>query len=684
MKLTLMLSLYLGWMVAGAAGEVAIGTPHDVDRLPNGNTLITDGGSATTQTGSRVIEVDQRGRLVAAWLLDLDWAHNADPTGSGRLILSDTHNDRVIEVDAAGTILWSSDDHAPFSDGSHLRYPNDANLLTSGSILITDRDNHRLVEIDRTGQVVWQFGVTGVPGADALHLNGPHNADRLANGNTIVADSNNHRILELDAAGSVVWEYKPSGAAALDWPRDADRLANGNTLITDSRNNRIVEVDPTGTVVWQLAGVVGVPYDADRLPSGTTLVSDSVPGRVIEVDATGAVLWQYPGTTATTYDVAWITNPSSGVDLYAEIHKPIDAGPQNQYPAFVFIPGGSGTGQIFRQDAESKAAEGFIAVLFDPDGRGLSTNSGSYTIEDYCGFIQQDGLHAVLRHVASLPEVDRNNIGILSSSYGITMASGLLARHQDDPPVRYLIDFEGPSDRSDTAKVNGGHVPVSPTNHAFWAEREALTFMPDLLVDYVRLQTEGDHNPSITDNHHAILLNNAATNGFFGGQGIALWTRVNRESDNGPNQTYSVPSPAAWLSDDLDVHARVLKTLALIERAVTPTLVAGGNLTPGGSADLSIALGAALGGLPYWFAVSTGNGPSLIPGVTTVYLDLDPLVKATLTQGVLDAAGGDAWSVPIPGHLTPPSTYFVQAVYTHPGAATGFSATTGAELTITR
>jgi len=429
--------------------------------------------------------------------------------------------------------------------------------------------------------------------------------------------------------------------------------------------------------VWELAGVVGLPYDADRLADGNTLVSDSDGSRVVEVDSSGSVVWEYPGTVATVYDEVWIHNPTSGVDLFTHVHKPADAGPDKRYPAFVFVPGGSGAGQHYHFEAEQKAAEGFVVVHFDPDGRGSSTNGGTYTVEDYCGYLQQDGLHAVLEYVAALPEVDYNNIGVLSGSYGITMASGALARYQDDPPVRYLIDNEGPADRNDTASVNGGHVPVDPSNNAFWAEREAATFMPDVLARYVRIQTEVDHNPNITDNHHAVMLNNAATHTAFGGSGISPWTRVNRDFENSPNQTYTIADPALWIPESQSGHSHVLDTLLLLECAAAPTMTVSGDLTPGGTAGFAIGLGEAMDGQPFRFAVSFGDGPTVIPGVTTIHLDIDRLVSMTLQQDVLDSSGSAVVSVPIPAGSGIINTYYAQAVYRHPGAATGYSATTG-------
>ena len=283
--------------------------PHDVDRLPNGHTMITDGGLGSIgpagdrldepATNHQVFEVDEAGQLAWRFAEGLDFAHNADRLAGGRVLISDTGHDRVLEIDSAGSTIWTTE-AITLSDGSHLRYPNDANWLSGNHILITDRDNHRVIEIDRNGTIIWQFGETGVSADDATHLDGPHNADRLETGNTLVADSNNNRILEIQPDGTLAWEYAPQGPAALTWPRDADRLANGNTLITDSRNNRIIEVTQAKDVVWRYGGL-GRPYDADRLPNHNTLISDCDRSRVIEVNPGGQIVWQYPPTQLPVY-----------------------------------------------------------------------------------------------------------------------------------------------------------------------------------------------------------------------------------------------------------------------------------------------------------------------------------------------------------------------------------------------
>jgi outer membrane protein assembly factor BamB len=392
---------------SGVLGDVYIPAGvHDVDLLPNGNLFITDGGRGWDPNAGGVFEIERDGNIVWSLAEGLNFAHNADQQPDRSAIISDTGNDRVIIVDLDGTIVWNTDD-VVLSDGSVLDYPNDANLLPSGNRLITDRNNHRVIEIEALGTIVWQFGETGVPGDGPTHLFGPHNADRLANGNTIICDSNNNRIIEVNPAGVIVWGY----AGSLDWPRDADRLSNGHTLINDSNNHRIVEVTFAGTIVWEYP-VEGLSYDADRIPSGNTLIS--VDDRIIEVQPDGEIVWSYPPDQT---DEVWVLNPTSGIELYCHIHRPVGFDSETTYPGVVLVPGGSGAGTSFDDGglAQDYANHGFIVMHFDPDGRGESTAGGTYTEEDYDGFLHQDGLHAVLQRLVGLPETDDCQIGVLSA-----------------------------------------------------------------------------------------------------------------------------------------------------------------------------------------------------------------------------------------------------------------------------
>jgi hypothetical protein len=264
--------------------------PLGVERLPNGNTLITDGGGAYyTMADAAILEVNPAGEIVWLYVGDMAFPHSAERLPNGDTLISDTGHDRVFRVNTTGDIVWTSDDWGggtgALSDGSHLHYPNDAELLDNGHLLITDRNNDRVIEVEETGQVVWSYD----------QLNRPHNGDRLADGNTLIANSEENVVIEVNPAGEIVWSYggpSASSRQALDWPRDADRLDNGHTLITDSRGNRVIEVDPDGQVVWSFADLA-LPYEADRLPDGNTLIADNSHRRVIEVNPLGEIVWSF-------------------------------------------------------------------------------------------------------------------------------------------------------------------------------------------------------------------------------------------------------------------------------------------------------------------------------------------------------------------------------------------------------
>ncbi|MFZ5909799.1 MAG: alpha/beta hydrolase family protein [Chloroflexota bacterium] len=245
-----------------------------------------------------------------------------------------------------------------------------------------------------------------------------------------------------------------------------------------------------------------------------------------------------------------VTNPASGVSLAVYVSKPADAG-DARLPTVVLVPGGSGDSSKFRTpqgEATLLAQAGYLVVAFDADGRGQSAGQ-----EDYNGFVHQDGLAAVVAFAASLPNADPQRIALVSYSYGITMASGALARHPD-LPVKFLIDWEGPANRDDTGGCDGaglGHLKqvAACTDEAFWAQREASTFIGQVRVPYQRIQSEEDHVQP--DNAHAILM---VDNAVAGG---VPWVRLN---DLPPNQTYDPANPPAMLPED---QSRSLPQLTL-------------------------------------------------------------------------------------------------------------------------
>ena len=266
---------------------------------------------------------------------------------------------------------------------------------------------------------------------------------------------------------------------------------------------------------------------------------------------------ELPGSASSPGEVHWVTNPTSGEELFVKVLTPAEwIG--DALPALVLIPGGSGDSGDFTSNPQKIhrfLEDGYALILFDPDGRGKSGG-----IEDDNGFTHQDGLAAVVQYAAKLPQVDAGRIGMVSYSYGVTMAAGALARYPD-LPVLFLIDWEGPANRDDTGGCDGdklGHLQAYDCcDHTFWRQREAARFALDLRVPYLRLQSEIDHVQP--DNSHAFLMVNSATAKQYGGKGRSVWTRLN---DLPPNQVYNlldlpplVPEEEANAGDQMMLNA---------------------------------------------------------------------------------------------------------------------------------
>ena len=242
-----------------------------------------------------------------------------------------------------------------------------------------------------------------------------------------------------------------------------------------------------------------------------------------------------------------VRNPSSSIDWWVKAFYPNDGTTGGRYPAVVSVPGGVGAGSAMESVPDSnrnpaeQAKQGFVVVIFDADGRGNTQG-----VEDQCGHVHQDGLKAVIEAVAALPYVDASSIGLNTSSFGITMGSGVLARYPT-LPVRFLVDFEGPANREDTGhcdEFDTGHITHDCADDLWWSEREAETFIKQVQAPYLRIQNATDH--AQPDNTHCILMINSATAAQYGGGGVAPWTRVNLATMNQPNRTYATALPPSY------------------------------------------------------------------------------------------------------------------------------------------
>ena len=99
-------------------------------------------------------------------------------------VIADTHDDRVIEVDKKGKIVWEI---------KNVPNVHDADRLPNGNTLLTIRMLNEVREIDPSGKTVMTL----------KNLSSPSDADRLPNGNTIIAENGFIRVF--DRHGNEVW-----------------------------------------------------------------------------------------------------------------------------------------------------------------------------------------------------------------------------------------------------------------------------------------------------------------------------------------------------------------------------------------------------------------------------------------------------------------------------------------------
>ncbi|MFW9877316.1 MAG: aryl-sulfate sulfotransferase, partial [Candidatus Thorarchaeota archaeon] len=186
---------------------------HDVDKLPNGNYLIAD------MSQDRVIEVNSTYDIVWEWRcidhledipdpIPFDWVHlnDVDRLPNGNTLMTLRNYDSVIEVNPIGEIVWQYGDliynvsDLP-SDHTILWGPHNADRLSNGHTMIADSRNDRIVEVDMLGKVIWELNKSHV------NLWWPRDCDKLPNGNILIADSLNRRIIEVNSTYDIVWEY---------------------------------------------------------------------------------------------------------------------------------------------------------------------------------------------------------------------------------------------------------------------------------------------------------------------------------------------------------------------------------------------------------------------------------------------------------------------------------------------
>lgn len=179
-----------------------------------------------------------------------DWTHVNDVDfkqyGTWNACLISLRNfDLVVEVNYSAdfndpnnpdNIVWWYGD---FENYTYQRKQHNPGYLANGNIVVSDSGNDRIIEVNYTSkEIIWNYDE---------NLNWPRDADELENGNFLITDSNGCKVIEVTkSTKQIVWSY----SFVLLIPYEADALENGNILISTAYDGLVIEVNRDGVIVW--------------------------------------------------------------------------------------------------------------------------------------------------------------------------------------------------------------------------------------------------------------------------------------------------------------------------------------------------------------------------------------------------------------------------------------------------
>lgn len=267
-----------------------------------------EGRRVLGEDGGRVAIVDEQGDVAWEYRTGAQ-SHDLWLLANGNVLLAASPT-TVAEVSPSKEVVWKYEAQPkPGYDGRieiHAFQP-----LADGRVMVAESGNRRIVEVDRDGKIVHEVPLV-VMRPDA------HRDTRLArkldDGHYLVCHEADATIREYDAQGKVVWSYTIDLAGRPESPGhgpeghgtslySAYRLSNGNTLIGGGNNNRVLEVNPDGEIVWsidqkELPGVtLAWVTMLHPLPNGNVIIGNCHAGRenpqLIEVTRDKKIVWTF-------------------------------------------------------------------------------------------------------------------------------------------------------------------------------------------------------------------------------------------------------------------------------------------------------------------------------------------------------------------------------------------------------
>ncbi len=194
----------------GYSGQIEI---HAIQRLPNGHTIISENGN------SRLVEIDKDGKIIKVrpYTIENHDAHSetrlARLLNNGHYLACHERDATVREYSETGKVVWSYKldlNNLPAVPG-HKGHGTDvfhAVRLQNGNTLIAAGSNNRLIEVNKKGKIVWSIDRDELPGIQLFWVT---SLEVLPNGHIVFGNTHggeaNPQLIEVthDKAKKVIW-----------------------------------------------------------------------------------------------------------------------------------------------------------------------------------------------------------------------------------------------------------------------------------------------------------------------------------------------------------------------------------------------------------------------------------------------------------------------------------------------
>ena len=203
------------WQSEPAGEDVDRVEIHAFERLESGLTMVAETGNR------RIVEVDREGGIQHEIPLQVDnphWHHDTRLvrlTPDGTYLVAHESDGAVREYDRDGKVVWEySLELTGPETPTHRGHGTDvysAYRLQGGNTLIGGGNNNRVLEVDSGGEIVWSLDSGDIPG---IRLFWVTQLQALPNGNVVVtnthAEGETPQIFEVTRDKDLVWGF-------LDW-----------------------------------------------------------------------------------------------------------------------------------------------------------------------------------------------------------------------------------------------------------------------------------------------------------------------------------------------------------------------------------------------------------------------------------------------------------------------------------